>query len=470
MNLLKKLFSFSIGSIVALVIGIISTPLITRIIEPAEYGIATIFMTVGSLVTVVSLAGLDQAFVRFFYESNRVNLLKKSLSLSIGITAVISLLLYIFDDLFSSYISSDTTYALLMCLYIFAALIFRFSTLMLRMLQFGYRYSLIQAFQKVLDLVFVLSISFIFLPNRYALIFSSILTLLVLSLFTLLLAKSFWKQKGNEIRTVQYKELLAYSLPLLISSFMTILFQTLDKLYLNAWVSSEELGIYGAGFKLIAILGIIQSSFALFWAPVSLEHYKKHPEDHDFYGRMSKIITVVMMSVCIIVVMFKDILVLFLGPEYREASSVVAMLVLMPVMYTMSETTIQGVNFKFKSYLHIFISSFALAANILLCSMLIPKLGMQGAAISVALSYVVFYLARTYYGLKHYYFDNKIMQTLIMLACLIIWMITVIFTENLLIMIAGGLSLLVLLFSLFRQEIRESKQFFITVIKERWAK
>lgn len=459
MKLIKKLFSFSIGSVAAVIIGVISTPIITRVINPTEYGIATIFMTFGSLISIVSLAGLDQAFVRFFYESNRISLLKKCLSISIIIASFLALLLIIFDQQFSSNISSGSSYALLMILYVIATLIFRYSSLLLRMLQFGYRYSLVQVLQKLFDLVFVLSIAFFFMPNRYALILGSILTLLAISVVTLLFSVSFWKDKNIIILEKSYKEILVYSMPLLLATFMSILFQTLDKLILSAWVSSEEFGVYSAGFKLIAILNIIQTSFTLFWTPVSLEHYKKYPEDREFYGQMSKIITVTMVAVSILVVMFKDILVLFLGPEYREASSVIAMLVLMPVMYTMSETTVQGVNFALKSHVHVIISLITLIVNIIFCFVLIPQLGMKGAAISVGLSYVVFYLVRTYYGLKNYYFDNKFKRTLLLLTVLVSWMITVIVTDSQVTTITGGVSLLILLFFLFKKEIHESSIF-----------
>lgn len=467
MNLLKKLFSFSIGSLAALLIGIISTPIITRIIEPSEYAIATIFLTLGSLVSIISLAGLDQAFVRFFYETNRVNLLRKTVTLSIGVTAILVLMLFVLNDFFSPFISSDASYAFLMVLYVITFLIFRFSSLILRMLQFGYRYSLIQLLQKILDLFFILSIAFVFLPNRYALIMGTILTLLVLSVITLFLSASFWKTSGGSTNEVNYKMLITYSWPLLLSSFMTILFQTLDKFFLNIWVSGNELGIYAAGFKLVAILNIIQSSFTLFWAPVSLERYKNNPEDREYYGRISKMITILMMSVCIVVVLFKDVLVLFLGPDYREASSVIAILVLMPVMYTMSETTIIGVNFKLKSYYHIIISGISLIMNILLCITLIPLFGLKGASIAVSLSYVTFYFARTYYGLKNYYFDIKFKQTLIMIFAITIWMISVVITDDKSIMFLGALGLLSLLLILFRTELLESRTFIITSIKRR---
>lgn len=470
MNLVKKLFSFSIGSIAALLIGVISTPIITRLIEPTEYGIATIFMTIGSLISVISLAGLDQAFVRFFYETNRVNLLRKSVTLSIGVTAFLVLLIFILTDFYSPFISSDASYATLMVLYVVTLLIFRFSSLMLRMLQFGYRYSLIQALQKLLDLLFIVSIAFVFLPNRYAIIFGTILTLLVLSVLTLFFSASFWKTTSDNTIEINYKVLISYSWPLLLSSIMTILFQTLDKFFLNLWGSSEELGVYAAGFKLVAILNIIQSSFTLFWAPVSLERYKKNPDDHEFYGRMAKMITVIMMSGCIVVVLLKDILVLFLGPDYREASSVIVMLVLMPTMYTMSETTIIGVNFKLKSYFHIIISGISLVINVILCIALIPVFGMKGASIAVGLSYVIFYLARTYFGLKHYYFDFKLKQTLIMIFAMTIWMVSVVITNENSLMFIGGFGLLSLLFILFRTELLESRSIIEAAFNRRGEK
>ena len=469
MNLLKKLFSFSIGSIVTIIIGVISTPIITRIIEPDEFGIATIFMSVGSLIGIISLAGLDQAFVRFFYETNRINLLKKCFTISVIITGIVIIFVFIFAEDLSSYISPNSSYALLMILYIISMLIFRFSSLILRMMQFGYRYSLIQILQKLLDLIFIFSIANLFFSNRYTLIISSILTLLILSILTLFFSRSFWFVQDDRVsKIINYKELIIYSFPLLISSFMTILFQTLDKLFLNLWVTSSELGIYAATFKIIAILNVIQGSFTLFWVPASLEHYKFNPNDKDFFSRISKLLTVTMMTICIVVVMFKDVLVLFLGPEYREASSLIALLVLMPVMYTMSETTIIGVNFSLKSYLHIIISGIALIINVILCVLLIPKFGMHGAAISVSLSYVVFYLVRTYFGMKNFKFDNKLAQTLVMIISIILWVIVVVATNDQIILIMGGILLFLLLCILFFKEIIESLFFLLRLVKRKY--
>ena len=52
------------------------------------------------------------------------------------------------------------------------------------------------------------------------------------------------------------------------------------------------------------------------------------------------------MLVAVGTIMFKDLIILLLGKDYREASMVIPFLVFMPLMYTISETTVGGIDFK----------------------------------------------------------------------------------------------------------------------------
>ncbi|MGO1057695.1 lipopolysaccharide biosynthesis protein [Planococcus sp. FY231025] len=453
MKLIKKLFSFSIGSLLAAMIGIISIPILTRIIEPAEYGVATIFLTIGSLLGIITVFGLDQAFVRFFYTSRKKNLLKKTFFISIMILGFLNLLLNLFEGEISNYVSPQGNYAFLFSLYVFSYVLFRFSNLILRMLQFGYRYSLILALQKFLEFVFIINFAFFVSPSHYSILFGSITTMLVLSIISLGLSKSFWLIDDKELEKKQSVDLVRYSLPLMLSTLMALLFQSFDKFFLNYWGSSEELGIYSAGFKLIAVLNILQTSFATFWAPVSLEQYKNEPNNRKFFSDISKIMTIVMITVAILVILLKDILVLFLGAEYKNASSVIPALVLMPIMYTMSETTVQGINFSLKTHIHILVTGIALFINVILSIILIPKFGMEGAALSVGLAYTSFYFSRTYFGLKYFNFDIKFKQTFTIISLLIMWIIFDLWINSDYLQWLGAAFLLFLLQKLFKEEI-----------------
>lgn len=67
MRLFKKLMQFSVGSVIVLILGFISQPIITRIISPVEMGKFSVFNTILSLLMVFIIMGLDQAYGRFFY-------------------------------------------------------------------------------------------------------------------------------------------------------------------------------------------------------------------------------------------------------------------------------------------------------------------------------------------------------------------------------------------------------------------
>ena len=65
-RLVKKFIEFSIGNGIVLLLGFISSPIITRIISPEEYGKASMFTTFTSLIVLIATMGMDQAYIRYF--------------------------------------------------------------------------------------------------------------------------------------------------------------------------------------------------------------------------------------------------------------------------------------------------------------------------------------------------------------------------------------------------------------------
>ncbi|PEY45958.1 polysaccharide biosynthesis protein, partial [Bacillus cereus] len=52
-GLLKKFLSFSIGSWLSIIIGFISTPIITRILSPEEFGKSSLFMVILNVLLLI---------------------------------------------------------------------------------------------------------------------------------------------------------------------------------------------------------------------------------------------------------------------------------------------------------------------------------------------------------------------------------------------------------------------------------
>lgn len=66
---LKHFFMIGIGTALNLLIGLLTTPIITRIVDPIEYGQLSIFTIYSNVAVMVLCLGLDQALVRYYYQS-----------------------------------------------------------------------------------------------------------------------------------------------------------------------------------------------------------------------------------------------------------------------------------------------------------------------------------------------------------------------------------------------------------------
>ena len=84
-SFLKQIFQLATGAIINLIIGVLTTPIITRLVDPTEYGQLNLFNTYSSIALMVFTLGLDQTFVRYYYVENDNKYRKKLLDFCFGL-------------------------------------------------------------------------------------------------------------------------------------------------------------------------------------------------------------------------------------------------------------------------------------------------------------------------------------------------------------------------------------------------
>lgn len=450
-NYLKKLASFSIGTLITALISALSIPVFTRILNPSDYGEVNLFITIGTIIGVISLGGFDQGFIRFYSNSKRINLFIRSLILS-SFFLIGSSLLITFISVQNKELFSFNNSAMILILYVAFTVILRYFTLILRMQQEGLKYSVIQVLTKLFEFITI----FIFLSywnnsTVYYLI-GIILSQLIVIIVALFITNNFWETNDSDKKKIENNDLLSYSIPLLFAGIITILFQSADKLIISNYLSLTELGIYIAAFKIVALLNILQTTFTLLWTPVSFEKYHENLNNRDFFAQISSYVTMFMFLLAGLIMIFKEYIVLMLGSEYREAVLLIPFLIFIPVMFTISETTVIGINFKLKSYWHILISSIILVFLISLMVFLIPNFGLIGAAISINLSYVLFFYLRTFIGFYYYRYELKLTSITILIILFYLWIIVLYLYPNFYNLMVGGIIYFISLFQLYKTE------------------
>lgn len=409
---LSSFLHIGIGTILNMLIGFITTPIITRLVLPAEYGRLSIFNLYISIVVMILCLGLDQSLVRYYYshEDNQYKtwIIRKCSLIPIILSFVIPLILYLLIGLTKyDFEFNDTIIALI--LGAFGHMIFRFSILVLRLDGESKLYAQVNVINKIAYTFFAIGLIFITEKNNFAtLAYSTVIAITLASIIAIYKMRHIWFSKiHNNDFNIKFKDLFKYGYPFILAMGLTTLFEAIDKISLNYYCDYSTVGVYAGAMNIVAVFAIVQSTFNTIWAPVSVEHYENNPDDTNFYSKCNLLITVIMFFFGFSLILCKDLFGLLLGKTYREAASIIPFLTLHPIMYTISETTVTGIVVTKKSYLHIVIAGISCLVNFVGNTMLVPVLGGKGAAISTGISYIVFYVLRTYFGLKYYKFENK---------------------------------------------------------------
>lgn len=456
-SLLKKFIEFALGSGITLILGFISSPIITRLIMPDNYGKFSMFNTVTNLILVVAMVGLDQAYARFFYEeeeTSRKKLLRESIKIPMIINILFSFILIIFYKPFSKFIVGQYSFCIIVMLIIQNTLgiIGRFALLVVRMQQKGKVYSVLQVVTKLTYIIAVLSL-FIILGNSYnTLVLALILSNLICVIWAIFTEKNEWFGVSKKIKLkTTNKELVLFGAPLIFSMAITWIFQSMDKFFIKEFNGYIELGLYSAAFTIISLLNAVQGTFTTFWIPVANEKYVDNPEkSKKFFSEVNLIVSFIMLIIAICIITFKDLLILLLGPKYRQASNIFPFLVFMPIMYTISETTVLGISFKKKNKNHVYIAIISALVNLVGNLILVPNLGAKGAAISTGLSYIVFFATRTVISKRLYYVDYNLKKFYISTILVTVLAIYASFNTSMLILILLGIVVLVIVCLIYR--------------------
>src|SRR5699024_2360614 len=250
-GLIKKFLKFSYGSWFGLILGLFTTMLTTRILKPDDFGKASLFELFLKLGLIFTILGTDQSFVRFFYEEKsekRGALLLNSIKIPMFSTIILAIIVLIFYSPITYFIIDNESllFAIVLVVEIFLQTTFRYGQLVIRMQQQGNLYSIIQILRRISKLLFIV-ILFLLLGSSFeVLVYSNVITLLVLSLIVIYFGKDFWSLKNIKIKNVKHSqsEIIKYGAPFVLTIFITWLFESFDKIALRQWSDFEELGLY----------------------------------------------------------------------------------------------------------------------------------------------------------------------------------------------------------------------------------
>ncbi len=408
-GILNKFLKFALGPITGAIIGFITVPITTWIVSPEQFGLTTMFTLFQTLITSFIYLGIDQAYVREYneYKDSKKKLLFNAMIVPLVLAGIIMVILAIFMNPISQYLFKEINITIMIVLIIWLPLVVieRFLMLQIRMQEKGLQYSFFTIVMQLNIMIITIALLLTF-EKTYTSIVLGALVGQIISIIVLI--SIYFKNNRLDITLPDFqliKRMLYYSLPILPAMVVNWMLNSTDRIALDYFSTIENIGIYFAAMKIVSVLAMVQSIFATFWLPIA---YRWHEEKVDTkqFTQISYIVMFVMGIFFIGILLFKEVAIWILSPEYSEAQYILPFLLFMPIMYTVSETTVLGISLSRKTHWNIWISCIAAIVNIILNIILVPKIGAIGAAIGTGCAYIVFFFLRTIISRKYWYQFN----------------------------------------------------------------
>jgi O-antigen/teichoic acid export membrane protein len=394
----KETAIYGLSSIVGRFLNFLLVPFYTNYLTPDEYGVVSNIYAYVAFIFVVYGYGMDSAYMRFVSTlemgDKKQNFSTPFFSL-VGTSILFSLVIYFSATPVASLIGGPDAQSGLIR---YAAWILFFDTLSivpfayLRMENKAKMFAGLRILNIFINVVLTILL-LVVLHMKMEAVFTA--NLLASALTFLVLLWFAFPQLTFRFSRPLYREFLRFGLPYIPAGLAGIAIQVIDRPIVRALTNDATLGVYQANYRLGVLMMLVVGMFDYAWRPFFLTH-AKDADAKELFAKVFTYLVSLMMLVFVGVSLFIDDLVrvhlfgrYFIHPSYWGGLSIVPVVLLAYIFTGAYVNFVVGVYLEKKTKYLPFATGAGALVNVAANYVLIPRLGIMGAAIATLLSYIV---------------------------------------------------------------------------------
>jgi O-antigen/teichoic acid export membrane protein len=376
--------------------GLVLVPVYSRKLPAGAFGVLSLLTVTLTLVSIVLKFGLNHAFFRHYYETDdqqhRRRIVGSTLIFLIASSAAAATLLWNIAPWTSALLfKGDQSRANLVQL-VFLICFFEVVSLVpdsiLRAKFKSAQYSGLNItaflFQLIVIVYLVLGVA--------ATVENVLIGRLIGAAFEALLFYAVvFRDLSLRFSLAELKSLLSFGTPLIFGQVSIHLFMMIDRFFLERFATERDLGAYAMANTLVSVVTVLVTvPFSQVWTVMRFSVMNEEGAG-EYYSRVLTYILFVSMffALCVSAVA-GDGLTLFSLRGYWSAATIIPLLGFATVLDSASRVLNVGITLKKRTIFAPIVIIIALAFNIGLNLLLIPKYGIIGATVATLLSYVLF--------------------------------------------------------------------------------
>lgn len=458
--LINNIFVYGLGGIVNKIIPFVMIPIITRIMPSTDYfGISDISNTIISFGDAFALLGMYDGLFRIYFEKEDEKYRKAACSTTLIFVVFTSCIVFLLMILFRGKIANiffknyEYDYIVMICATaVLVSTTNRIVSAPTRMQNKKKTYLIINTLSPIISYLFAI----ILLMLGYyttALSLAAVVSGVIIEILYFLLNRKWFAIKLFDV--IILKQLLVVALPLVPNFLIYWVFNSSDKIMITHFLGLGEEGIYSIGSKLGMCSQLIYMAFASGWSYFVFSTMKDDNQI-EYNSKLFEIFSVVSMVATMAACAFSREFFRILFPgEYLLGYIIAPYLFLCPLIQMLFQIAASQFTIIKRTWYNMGILFGGAALNVVLNYMLIPLIGIEGAALATVSGYMfslvvcIWILVR-----KRLFYISKNTVIGILMLCVFFAVWRVVASDSTVLSIFLALLFWTIMYILYRTEIR----------------
>jgi O-antigen/teichoic acid export membrane protein len=399
------------GKFIGYIFGLVSNFILARFYGPKILGQFALVMVTVNIISIFTIFGFNNGLVKYISRYRITNKTKRlneitKIAFTYGVlfSVIGAILLFLLKDIVANSIFKDS--GLVNCLIYGSWLIIPLTLIKIFNGLYGgfkqLQYPVISnaIIGRIIFLIIVIISALLNFKNTPIVIASSLFAQ-ILVVFYLVGKVSTLKIDFKNILLIPIdntlkekkvkKEFLIYSSTLILVSFMNIILHRIDKIMLGIYMTSEVVGIYNITVTVAGLITFLLVSSNMIFSSVISELYSvnKIKMLGNLYSTITKWMIIFTLPIFIAILFFPDTILNFFGEAYTIGSTALVILALGQMINVFVGANGSILNMCGHEKLLLINNISVAIINIIFNAILIPKIGISGAALATGMSIAI---------------------------------------------------------------------------------
>jgi O-antigen/teichoic acid export membrane protein len=396
------------GRVAVMLLGFVSFPLFTRVFSVADYGVINLITNTVLLLTVVSKFGFQHAVQRYYPESagsSDPDMLRRyyaTLFYGTALFATVLSLLFGASVFFGTgrFLGITATGTLLLACALIMIRSLRSMQMNLMQMENKTRlFNGMDILQKAATIVLICLLLFVWKKTVFAFFLGLVLVEGVILLQYLPVLARRRLLSPAMFDSAFLRAALRFSFPLMMAEISWVVLDSGDRFFIQHYLGAQSLGFYAAAYGIaIYLQDVLMAPLQMALFPVCMKVWNREGKKatQDFLSRsLDQFLLAAVAVVCVAIATSHDVIVLLASKKFQQAHTLLPFLVVGLVLSAVTIYFRPGLLIHKRAAKIARATFYACILNIVLNIVLLPRIGLIGAAIATMVSYaaIVIFLA-----------------------------------------------------------------------------